>query len=646
MSASSNNNIHAVAPEIVLEFLAHTLPFNELDPDTLRNLAKSCLIDFFPKGTMIFRQDQTQVTHFYLIQKGGVKIYLKDEDGTVTLKDFRGEGEYFGALPIIQGTNMANLNIETVEDTFCFLFPREAFLNLIQSCPKVTHYFLRSMSEKLVKTAYAQLRQHKMAPRTESALFLFSVQVGDIVKGAPKTIAATESVQMAAARMAELHIGSLLIHDQEKKIVGIITDRDLRTKVVAAALDYQTPVGRIMATPLKTIPSHQVCFDAMLQMMHLSIHHLAVEQQGNIIGVITTHDIMLLQGTSPLYLFREIVAQRTIEGLYPLARKIPAVIRTLIEEGAKANNITRMITVLNDHILDRLLTLLIEELGPPPLPFCWLVMGSEGRREQTFSTDQDNALLYAQPKNEAQGELAAAYFKTLGEKAIDHLIGCGYPPCPGEIMASNPKWRQPIAGWRGYFDQWLQRPEPLEVMHSTIFFDFRAAYGDATLAEELRQYLVRQVPRQEIFLLHLAQNALEARPPLSFFRNLIVEKDGEHKNSLDLKKKGLVPFVDFARLFALKHGIPENNTLGRLQILHEDGHLSHELYSETVKAYEFLMQLRLIHQLRMIEQHLPPDNHLNPADLSELEKQTLKEAFEVVRRLQGHIRQEYRLTEG
>ncbi len=270
---ASPQNIHAVTPEIVLEFLAHTLPFNELDTDTLRNLASSCLIDFFPKETVIFRQGQTQVRYFHLIQKGGVKIYLKDEDGTVTLKDFRGEGEYFGALPIIQGTNVANLNVETVEDTFCFLFPREAFLSLIQSSPKVTHYFLRSLSEKLVKTAYAQLRQHKIAPRTENALFLFSAQVGDIVRGAPKAIAGTDSVQMAAARMVELHIGSLLVHDQEKKIVGIITDRDLRTKVVAAGLDYQTPVSRIMATPLKTISSHKVCFDAMLQMMHLSIHH-------------------------------------------------------------------------------------------------------------------------------------------------------------------------------------------------------------------------------------------------------------------------------------------------------------------------------------------------------------------------------------
>ena len=639
------NNVHSVAPETVINFLRKILPFNELDLPTLQELARHSIIDFFPKGTLVFRQGQTEVNHLYLIQKGGVKIYLKDQEGAVTLKDFRGEGEYFGSLAIIQNTR-ANLNVETVEDTFCFLFTKEAFLQLIQSSPKVTHYFLRSMSEKLVNTAYAELRQHKVNPRTESALFLFSAQVGETLKGKTlHTIAAHDTVKNAASRMAEAHIGSLLVADDQQKIIGILTDKDLRTKVVAAGLDYHTPVAQIMATPVQTIPAHAVCFDAMLKMMRLSIHHLAVEQQDKIVGMVTTHDIMLLQGTSPLYLFREIVAQRTISGLYPLAQKVPAVIRTLIEEGAKANNITRMITVLNDHILDRLLAMLIEELGPPPLPFCWLLMGSEGRREQTFKTDQDNALLYSQPHNETEAAVAAAYFKDLGEKAIGHLVQCGYPPCPGEIMASNPKWCQPVAAWQGYFDHWLLSPEPLEVMHSTIFFDFRAGYGDTTLAANLRQHLVTQVPKKDLFLLHLAKNALEARPPLSFFRNFMVEKDGEHKNSLDLKKKGLVPFVDFARLFALKHGIRESNTLGRLQLLAEGGHVSQELYTESVEAYEFLMQLRLIHQLQMLEENHTPDNYINPADLSDLEKQTLKESFEVVRRLQSYIKQEYRLGE-
>lgn len=638
------NNASHLAPETVLDFLRQTMPFNELDDQTLRDLARHCVIDFVPKGTMIFHQDETEVEHFYLIQQGGVKLYLTDDQGEVSLKDFRGEGEYFGALPIIQNTR-ANLNVETVEDTFCFLFPKASFRQLLDSSPKVSHHFLRSLSEKLVNTAYAELRHHRIAPRTESTLFLFSSQVGDSVKGKPRSIEATANVRQAAARMAELQIGSLLVTDRDENIIGIVTDKDLRTKVVATGLDYQTPVERIMAAPVQTIPAHAVCFDAMLRMMRRRIHHLAVEKKGEIIGMITTHDIMLLQGTSPLYLFREIVAQRTLEGLHPLARKVPSVIRGLIEEGAKANNITKMITVLNDHILERLLTLLIEELGPPPVPFCWLLMGSEGRSEQTFKTDQDNALLYARPESEEVAAQAQTYFQKLGEKAIANLVACGYPLCPGEMMASNPRWRQSLPAWRQTFDGWIHTPEPKEVMHSTIFFDFRGGYGELALAEELREHLVRQIPGRELFLYHLAQNAMEAKPPLSFFRNFIVEKNGEHRNTLDLKTKGLVPFVDFARLFALKHGIRESNTLNRLQLLHEGNHITTEMYNETIKAYEFLMQMRLIHQLHMMEAGEEPNNFINPANLSELEKQTLKESFEVVRRLQSHIRQEFRLSE-
>jgi len=640
------NNVHAVAPEIVLNFLATTLPFNELDSATLTNLARNCIIDFFPKGTIIFQQGKTVVNHFYLIQRGGVKSYLKDEEGTVTLKDFRGEGEYFGALPIIQDTP-ANLNVETVEDTFCFLFSKEAFLSLIHSSPKVTHYFLRSMSEKLVNTAYAELRQHRVNPRTESALYLFSAQVGEIVKGKSLyTIPAQDTVRDAALRMADLHIGSLLVEDAEKKIIGIITDKDLRTKVVAAGLAYDTPVSEIMATPVHSIPAHAVCFDAMLQMMRLRIHHLAVEQQNQITGVVTTHDIMLLQGTSPLYLFREIMAQRKIEGLYSLSQKVPQVIRSLIEEGAKANNVTRMITILNDHILDRILTLLIAELGPPPLPFCWLLMGSEGRREQTFKTDQDNALIYADPENEEQAAKAEAYFKALSEQTIEHLVACGYPRCPGEIMASNPKWRQPAQAWKRCFNNWLHYPgtEGCSPLHHILRFQIglrikRSCPGVAETpcrAGREKRHLSAP-PCQGL--------PLKARPPLSFFRNFIVEKDGEHRNLLDLKTKGLVPFVDFARLMSLKCGVTESNTLGRLQLLAEGSHIPRELYNDAVEAYEFLMQLRLVHQMRMLEDNKTPDNHINPADLSDLEKQTLKESFEVVRRIQSYIKQEFRLGE-
>lgn len=631
-----------IAPEMVHNFLLNTLPFKNLPEETLYKLSRRCIIEFFPKDTLIFQQDSTEVTHLYVIQKGGIRTFLHTEDGEVSLKDYRGEGECFGALPLIQRTQ-ANLNVETVEDTFCFLFSKESFDELLASSPQATRFFLRNLSEKLVKTVYAELRQHKVSSRSESALYLFTTQVGEI-KTTPTTIVGNQTVQTAAQKMAQYHIGSLLVKENDE-IIGIVTDKDLRTKVVAKGLDYHSPIRDIMASPVQTISSQAVCFDALLLMMTKRIHHLAVESLGKINGIVTTHDIMVLQGTSPIYLFREILATRTIEGLYPLAAKIPMVVRSLIKDGAKAGNITRMITIINDQILDRLLSLLLKKQGPPPVPFCWLLMGSEGRREQTFLTDQDNALIYQDSDDPAVQKKADDYFRVFTEEAIKHLVKCGFPLCPGNIMASNPELRADSRGWQKIFAKWIHEPDKKEILNSTIFFDFRGGYGSLQLADTLRKYLAEHIPKNELFLYHLAGDCLKGRPPLSFFRNFIVEKNGEHKNSLNLKKNGLTPFVDFARVMALKHGIKESNTLGRLQQLLEIRVLSPEFYAELVDAYEFIMQIRLVHQLQQFEDDISPDNFVNPSHLSDLEKQTLKEAFEVIRRMHNYLKQEFRLGE-
>lgn len=639
------NEVHTADPAAVLEFLRKTLPFNELDDGVLWDVAKKCTEDFYPKGTLIFQQDVTEVTHLYLIFRGGVKVYLTDANLAVTLKDFRGEGGYFGALSIIRDSK-ASFNVETIEDTFCFLLERDPFLELVRNNSRIAQYYLKIFSEDVVSTAYSELRSARVGEKTQEVFHLFSVEVEDVINRSLATIAGGETIQLAAAKMSDLKVGSLLVRDQADRLVGIITDKDLRSKVVAQGMDYSTPVATIMASPVHTISAHAVCFDALIQMMNQQVHHLAVERQGDIVGVVTAHDIMVHQGTSPLYLFREIVAQRKIEGLYTLSRKIPLVVRTLIEEGAKANNITRMISVLNDHILDRLLSLLYEEMGPAPESFCWLMMGSEGRREQTFKTDQDNALIYETPKeNWEHIKAAKLYFRRFGNRAIEHLEACGYPLCKGQMMASNPKWRKPYSVWKAYFDRWIGAPNPEEVLNATIFFDFRPGYGHTEIGQRLRDHLTRNVPQKGIFLMHLAKDCLTGKPPLSFFRNFIVEKDGEHKNRLDIKTRGLVPFVDFARVMALRHGVKETNTLGRLKILVDGEHISKELFSETSEAYEFQMQLRLVHQLRMMESGLTPHNYIDPAELSELEKQTLKEAFAVVGRIQGYIKDQFRVVE-
>jgi CBS domain-containing protein len=383
----------------------------------------------------------------------------------------------------------------------------------------------------------------------------------------------------------------------------------------------------------------------MLEMMKRRVHHVALEKGGRIVGVFAAHDLMVVQGSSPLSLVREIVGQTKIEGLYELSLKSPRVVRALIYEGAKPGYVTRMITLINDYILDRMLTLLLEELGQPPLPFCWLLMGSEGRKEQTFRTDQDNGLIYQDPGSEAEAKAAREYFALLGSQAIEHLVRCGFPRCKGGIMASNPQWCQPLATWRHYFDRWITTPEPQDVLHATIFFDFRPGWGQMDLGSRLRDHLMRQVKGQEVFLRFLAKDTHAAQLPLtSIFRNFAVEREGPHKDKLDLKTKGLVPFVDFARLLSLRHGVRETNTLERFQMLVEGGNLSQDLHLKVSQAYEFQMQLRLVHQQVMHEEGLEPDNYINPQRLSELERRTLKEALAVISEIKSYLRETFRLS--
>lgn len=630
-----NKAVHKVAPEASIAFFKATMPFNELDDDTLNTIARHCRIDFFPKGTRLLTVDETELTHVFLIQKGGVKAFIVDDEGEVTLKDYRGEGSVIGALGIIRGTR-ANLNIETIEDTFCYLLPKEVFLELVENRPAFSHYFLKSFSDKVVQTAYRELRHHKVARRSMEDLYLFSIKAGDLVKEL-RTVPSTASIQEAARIMTHYRIGSLLIRDpkDKKRIVGIITDSDLRSKVVSAGLDYRESASAIMCSPVLSVSSETVCFDVLLKMMSTGIHHLAVERAGIIIGVITTHDITVLQGNSPFYLFKEIVVQQNIVGLYPLAQKIPEMIHNLIREGGKASKITRMISILNDQIVTRMLALLEKEMGPPPVKFAWLLFGSEGRREQTFKTDQDNGIIYEDPKDEGQAEAAAEYFKEFGKRAIDNLVNCGYPLCPEEVMASNPRWCQPVSVWKDYFSHCSESPENNELNCGSVFFDFRCAYGEHSLVTGLRDHVINLAQQGPSLTFHLTRKTTSNRIPLSFFNNFIVERDGKHKNQLDIKQSGIVPYVDVARILALKYGIRETNTMARLQALEGGGFVDRELLLAAMDSYELQMQLRLVHQLEQIEGGVLPDNYIAPSKLSELERKMLKEAFSIIEGLYG-----------
>lgn len=633
---SAQEKYFGAAKEVVVSFLQETLPFNQLPPVDMENLAECAVIGFYPRGTLILEQDKTEVSELYLIQKGGVRVFLKGEDQSETLVDHRGEGGSFGALSLIRDSR-ANLNVQTVEDTFCYLFPRDSFLDLINRNPGFANHYLKSLSKKLVGSAYSELRSRNVSQGSESNLYLFASRIADIAHRELKSVTLDETIHGAAAKMTDLAVGSLLVRNDAGDVVGIITDKDLTTKVVAKRLSYDEPVQKIVTGPLKTIQDSALCFDAVLAMMHEGVHHLAVENSGSITGIVTAHDILVAQGSSPLFLMREIESQTEISSLYSLSGKTISVIKGLIEEGAKADNVARVISVLNDRIINRLLTLMVEEFGPPPVPFCWIVMGSEGRKEQTFKTDQDNAIVYEDPPDEWETIKATKlYFRRFGNQAIKHITACGYPLCKGDMMASVSTWRKQYSVWVGYFDKWMATTDPFETLNAKIFFDFRPIFGDMDLGAKLRNHITQQAKQSDPFLKHLASDCLAIEPPLSFFRNFIVERDGEHKNRLDLKLRGLTPVVDFARMMALKHGKPETNTQDRLRELQQSRFINDDICSDVLEAYNFLMHLRLVNQLRLIEKGDEPHNFVDPADLSDLEKITLKEAFAVIKRTQSY----------
>ncbi len=628
----------------MLAFLKKTAPFSELDTDELNRLIKKAKVAFYPAGHIILERGKSIINHLALIFSGKVRLFTVNELGDVAIFSYRRTGQSIGALGILRESH-ANLDVAAETDTICILLTRDDFASLIQSHAKFSQYYLKVLTEGYVSVAFSQLQRRKTAASESGSMLLFSAQVGDIVRRQPGRINQNASIRESAIVMDREKRDNLLICNAEDQPVGIVTDRDLR-RVVANGLDYDSTVQSIMSSPLQSIPSHMLCFDALLEMIRRKQHHLTMHKNGRITGVLSSHDLMLMQGASPLELVKKIGEADRFEQIYDLALGSPQVMHTLILEGANPINITRLITLVNDHILHRILSLLEAELGPAPLPYCWLLMGSEGRKEQTFKTDQDNGIVYADAEDDDQAEACRAYFTKLSHEATRHLVNCGFPRCPGDIMASNPAWCQPLSVWKRYFHNWVTTPVPQDILNATIFFDFRPSYGDHQVGGDLRAYLLEIVQGQDLFIRFLAKACVSTPSAFGIFKRFALEKHGPHKNMLDLKTRGITPFVDFARLMTLKHQVDETNTLKRLESLASGDIIRDDLSRKIRQAYEILMQVRLAHQDQQWENGTDPDNFISPNQLNEIERNSLKDALGTAEDIRTYLTEEFQLRSG
>jgi CBS domain-containing protein len=565
---------------------------------------------------------------------------MESESGEEIVIDYRGEGDTFGFLSLI-GKDKVRANIMAVDDTICYLLDKEHAVKLLNTYPVFTEYFLKSHLTKYIDRTYSEMHNKSMLIGGSDRI-LFTSRVADIAIKDLVAVHEEATIQEAAHIMAHHKVSSLVIYDMNNFPVGIITDRDLREKVVAKGRSVSDQVKNIMSLPLIRVDANDYCFEAVLKMIKHNIHHVLVVRDGILRGVITNHDLMLLQGTSPLSFAKDIENQHSLDGLAPLSDKLNKIIGLLLKEGAKASNITKIISELNDRLVKKVLEIAEKKYGAPPVPYCWIAYGSEGRKEQTFKTDQDNAIIYADPETPDQAEAAKTYFSEFSVFVRDGLVKCGFPPCEANFMASNPQWCQPLSVWKKYFLTWITMPNPEALLKSLILFDFRGLYGALGLAAELREYLVRNLKDQNLFLAMLASVIMKNRPPLGFFKSFVVEKSGDHKDELNLKIRGIGPLVDLIRFFALESGVHETSSLERLQAMKDTHPIVIELGEEIEQAFEFITLLRIHHQLDQMEKKEPLDNFINPTMLSNLEKKSLKESFQLILKIQDAITELYK----
>ncbi len=607
-------------PELlpIAEFLQQTLPFNDLPLTELYTSVEKIVVQYHCRGES-FDKD-TPEKGLRIVRSGAVE--LRDSDNK--LLDRLGEGESFhiGGLNAERGEVKASV----IEDALIYMLSDESYRVLRDGNRDFDRYFSGQRNRRLRRAARYQ-------PETNSMM----QEVSSVMSTRLLTVLPTDSIRQTAIAMTERRVSSAFVV-AEGALLGIVTDRDLRVRFAATTLSPESPVQDIMTADPETIDSSQTVFASTLLMTQRGYHHLPVMVDGALGGIVTTSDLILAKQDDPVYLVQHISRQDDLEGIRDLVAGMSNLMVQWVNAGMRAQQVSQILTAISDAIAVRLIQLAEQELGPAPVPWCWLGFGSQARAEQLLGADQDNGILIAdtvQPEH-------LSWYKELARRVCDGLNVCGYVYCPGGIMATTTDWCQSLAVWQRTVRRWAATPTPDAVMRVSIFFDIRCIYGDSALAASLQQTMLEQASSNSIFLAALAANALDSRPPLGIFRRFVVDRDGEHRDSLDLKKRGVLPVTEIVRLHALARSLKVVNTEQRLKTLAKNKHMTIVDSRNLADALNFIQQLRIRHQCEQIVRGESVSNFLNPRDLPKMAREQLRDAFTIIDEAQAAVRQTYR----
>lgn len=602
---------------LATEFLADVPPFNTLSEEALEAVAQQLEASYYPEGKRIL--ESNPAPGLAVIRKGAVRL----KDGDNKFLDKRSEGGLFGHHIYFHGKERDYV-AEAEEDCLIWHLSPEAFERLRERHESFEEYF-SSHVKKRVQAAVGLRDSVK--------------QARDVLQQEPVLLDAARSIREAAKLMSEKRVSSVLIM-RDGALAGIVTDKDLRQRVLAAEADPGEAIGSVMTEKPRTLPADADVDTALLMMMRQNYHHLPIMDGDRPVGLVTAGDILRTQSEHPLRLVRDIYKRKSLEGLVALSERLPSLFARMVNMGRDVEHIGRMVTHITDAFTVRLLQLAAEDLGDPPMEFAWIVFGSQAREEQTAKTDQDNGIVL---EREPEDEEEARYFSRMADFVCAGLDRLGYVYCPGEIMALNAKWRMSLKRWKRQFNRWIEEPDPKSVMHCSIFFDMRCVHGDEGLVDKLCDHALSRAQDNRIFRRFMAANVLKHTPPIGFFRRFVQESDGSHTEGLNLKHRGIVPIIDLVRMRALECGIREANTFRRLELAVAEGALNESDASSLRDALMLIGRIRLSHQAEEMSSGLEPGNFVPAEELSPLMRRNLKAAFMLVVEAQNGLQIRYQV---
>ncbi|QQX81968.1 cyclic nucleotide-binding/CBS domain-containing protein [Shewanella sp. KX20019] len=613
----------------IRNFIRQYPPFDQLPEEALIEISKSVEISYYRADNMIISFTD-KIHDLFMIRSGAVEIYRR----TGELYNRLDQGGLFGQMGLLTN-NKVRFPTKSLKDTLLYCIPATIFEDFCERYDAFADFVEVEGSIRL---------QQAVEDNSDDANSLTTSKVKTLLSGEPVMLPTSTTIQNVAKIMSEENVSAALINDPNladeggNSFVGIITERDLCAKVVAQGLDVNTRVDEIMSTELISLDHNAYIFEAMLLMLRYNVLHLPILKNKQPIGLIEVTDIIRYESQNSLLIVSSIFQQNSIEDLIMLSHQLKDCFVRMINEDANSHMVGRAMSEIGRSFKQRLLELAEEKLGEPPVPYCFLALGSMARDEQLIVTDQDNAIIL---DNQYQESLHGDYFRELATYVCDGLAACGYTYCTGDIMATNPEFRKTQSQWEECFADWIDNPNPQALLNSSIFFDLYGVYGRQKWAEQLNAFILRKAKKNNRFLACLARNALNRTPPLGFFKDFVMEKDGRHNNSINLKRRGTAPLADLIRVHALAIGSQSQNSFDRLEDIIEAGILPPSKGKDLQHAMEFISLVRIRHQGLDIESNQEPDNNIEPENMSDFERRNLKDAFLVLSSAQNFLKFRY-----